>query len=108
MPVSDSEPRYRFLDSNDNIVGSFYFDTTANSLIANFQSGVDGVRTYDDGSQDLPPQDLSALSLTSSENGQIYRHDGANSINADGGTTSSPGYYAWDNSASEFKSIVQF
>lgn len=63
---------------------------------------------HDDGGVSQAAQDLSALSLTSTEDGRIYRHDGANSISADGGTTSSPGYYAWDNSASEFKSIVQF
>lgn len=109
MAVTDTEPRYQFLDPNTNaLLASVYLDTTANSLVHTFDSGVDGVRSYNDGSMDLPEQDLSMLSLTASENGRIYRHDGANSINADGGTTSSPGYYAWDNSASEFKSIVQF
>lgn len=63
---------------------------------------------HDDQGVDQAAQDLSALSLTSAENGRIYRHDGSSSISADGGTTSSPGYYVWDNSASEFKSVVQF
>lgn len=53
-------------------------------------------------------QDLSALSLGSGDNGRMFRHDGSASITADGGTTSQPGYYVWDNSVPEWKSVVQF
>lgn len=109
MPVQDSEPRYQLVDPNTGtVLGSIYYDPGTNALIQTHESGVDGLRSYSDGSHDLPAQDLSTLSLTSTENGRIYRHNGDSSIDADGGTTSSPGYYAWDNSASKFKSIVQF
>jgi len=65
-------------------------------------------KLHDDQSRSLVAQDLSALTLGSAENGRIYRHDGSNSISADGGTTSSPGYYVWANSTNEFKSLAQF
>jgi hypothetical protein len=51
-------------------------------------------------------QDLS--NVGSPGDGHIYRHDGSSSINADGGTTSSPGYYVFSATDSEFKSIVQY
>lgn len=67
-----------------------------------------GWTAHADGSESLPAQDLSTLSLGSAEDHRMYRHDGSSSINADGGTTSAPGYYAWDNSTTQFQSIVQF
>jgi len=53
-------------------------------------------------------QDLSNLTLGSTEDGRLYHHDGNSSIDADGGTTSSPGYYVWSNGDSEFKSAAQY
>jgi hypothetical protein len=61
-----------------------------------------------DGGMTVQEQDLSKLSLGSEDDGDLYRHNGSNSISADGGTTSSAGWYAWDNSAGEFKSVVKF
>lgn len=56
----------------------------------------------------ITEQDLSQLSLAGAATGRMYRHDGSNSISADGGSTSSAGYYVWDNDGNEFKSVVQF
>lgn len=70
--------------------------------------GADIARFYEGLSMDLTAQDLSGLSLGSAEDGRIYRHDGSNSISADGGSTSAAGYYAWDNGQDEWKSLVQF
>ena len=72
------------------------------------EDGSLSVKIYREQSFEAIEQDLSALSLGAAQTGRIYRHDGSNSISADGGTTSSAGYYAWDNSTNEFKSIVQF
>lgn len=57
---------------------------------------------------DIELQDLATLNLGSGEDHNIYLHNGKSTINADGSTTSSQGYYAWDNTANEFKSIVQW
>lgn len=59
-------------------------------------------------SMGLEPQDLSTVSTASEDNGEIFRHNGANSISADGGTTSSPGYYVWSSGDNEWKSMVQY
>lgn len=63
---------------------------------------------HDDQGMDMGAQDLSLTTFGATEDGRIYRHNGASSITADGATTSSAGYYLWDNSAAEFKAIVQF
>lgn len=41
MVVNDSEPRYRFVDSNGNIVGGLYFDTTNEKLKMAFDDGTE-------------------------------------------------------------------
>lgn len=55
----------------------------------------------------LQQQDLGALTLGSEDDGDLYHHDGSSSINADGGTTNSIGYYVWSNGDLEFRSVVQ-
>jgi hypothetical protein len=81
-------------------------ETTGKTTFA--RQGATVMELYDDQGLEMEAIDLSNLSLTSTEDARIYRHVGGSSINADGGTTSSPGYYVWDNGNSEFKSIVQF
>lgn len=113
----------RYLDLGDDTMneerwdsGTWQFRTGGNRTITFYNNRIDansklklnGNRLYRVGSMEIREQDLGSLSPSSSENGEIYRHDGSSSINADGGTTSSSGIYAWDNSASEFKSVVQF
>lgn len=41
MPVSDDEPRYRFVDGNGNVVGSIYFDTANEEFVAAFDDGTE-------------------------------------------------------------------
>lgn len=41
MSVTDAEPRYRFVDQNGNIVGSIYFDTATEELLAAFDDGTE-------------------------------------------------------------------
>jgi hypothetical protein len=74
----------------------------------NIAGSGNGFAVYMDGGIDGLAQDLSSLSLGSDEDGRLYKHNGNSSISADGGTTSSAGWYAWSDSDSEFKSAVQF
>ena len=50
MPPSDQEPRYQLVDSNDNVVGSFFGDGSGNVVIADETDtqttfGPDGITT---------------------------------------------------------------
>lgn len=70
------------------------------------RQGTNVFNLYDDQGIDIGAQDLSALG--SPQDGRIYRHDGSNSISADGGTTSSEGYYVYSSTDSEYKALAQF
>lgn len=62
-----------------------------------------------DGGLNVRAQDLSALSLGSTDDGDLYRHDGSASITLhDGTTTSSEGYYVWDNGNSGWRQMQVF
>lgn len=43
MAVTDAEPRYQFLDSNGDAVGSIYFDTASEEIRAAFDDGTEVV-----------------------------------------------------------------
>lgn len=41
MPVSDSEPRFQFVDANGDVVASFYWDSSVDAIKAAFDDGTE-------------------------------------------------------------------
>jgi hypothetical protein len=67
--------------------------------------GVDQILFDGTGAYQPPAQDLSNVSGV---DGYIYNHNGANSITADGASTSAQGYYVWSETDSEWKQVVAY
>lgn len=97
-------------DSNNNDLKSARLQLDDNQLAFRGDGNEKFVEMKNDGTGAFRPaaQDISALNLDASHDGWKFHHNGNSQINADGGTTSTPGEYYWDNSNGEFKSIYQY
>jgi len=56
----------------------------------------------------LPKQDLASINATSNEDGEIFHHNGASVIQADGVASDKAGYYVWSENDGEWKSMVEY
>lgn len=96
---------FEFVGESGNV---HHFDGQKSNRLEYRMDGTELFHIGDNGGFAPVEQDLSGVAVDAYHDKEIYLHDGANSITADGGTTSAAGYYAWDDTNSEWTAIRQF